>query len=68
MLPPKSKGSRFRFHAENGFSGIVKADSFEEAKAIMDRISLDPTLEKRGLSFNDAEVSYPLIIVNSKPV
>lgn len=59
--------ARFRFHTDTGISGMVKAGSFEEAKKLMESISLDPIIEKKGFSFDDANVIYPMIIVNSKP-
>ena len=53
----------FRFHSDTGVSGVVKADSFEEAEALMKRISLDPIHERKGFSFDDADVKYPQITV-----
>ena len=79
MLKPKSKENKtatttlatkyFRFHSDTGVSGVVKADSFEEAEALMKRISLDPIHERKGFSFDDADVIYPQItVVNIKEI
>ena len=68
MLKPKSDQAKkaakhFRFHTDTGVSGIVEANSFEEAQGLMSRISLDPIHEKKGFSFDDVDVKYPQITV-----
>lgn len=68
LIPRPKEDPRFRFYTDTGISGIVKAHSHDEARIVMERISFDPVIKKKAFAWDEADVIYPQITVNAKPV